>query len=497
MISPDGPMNDNGLLFADEKTEHSDAVQPTWCVLLVDDDDAVHLATQLALRGFEFQQKTLELVIARSGAQGRQIFESRNDVALAIVDVVMETEHAGLELVHYVRNTLHNHHTRLVLRTGQAGQAPEDKVIREYEIDDYKEKSEMTMRKLHTLLYSKLRAYHSLCLLDEQRSGLEQVVEQRTAQLAEANQTLRDDVTRRERAEQELMRRNTELNALNAKLSLAQESLIQSEKMASIGQLAAGVAHEINNPIGYIFSNFGTLETYLADLFQMLGAYEKAESACSDPRTVSEIVALKKAIELEFLKEDIPTLMSESREGIVRVRKIVQDLKDFSHVDAATDWQFSNLNQGIDSTLNVVNSEIKYKADVVKDYGELPLVQCMSSQINQVVLNLVVNAAHAIGSERGKITIRTGIEGDNAWFSVTDTGAGIPKEVLPRIFDPFYTTKPIGKGTGLGLSLSYGIIQKHHGTIDVQTEIGKGTTFRVTMPVSQPASEQPALLRTK
>ncbi|MES2952245.1 MAG: ATP-binding protein [Pseudomonadota bacterium] len=315
---------------------------------------------------------------------------------------------------------------------------------------------------------------------------VEQTVEQRTAQLAEANQTLRDDVTRRELAEQELTRRNTELNALNAKLSLAQESLIQSEKMASIGQLAAGVAHEINNPIGYIFSNFGTLEKYLAELFQMLAAYEKAESACSDPRVVSEIVALKKAIELEFLKEDIPTLMSESKEGIVRVRKIVQDLKDFSHVDAATEWQFSNLNQGIDSTLNVVNSEIRYKADVVKDYGELPLVQCMSSQINQVVLNLVVNAAHAIGSERGKITIRTGIEGDNAWFSVTDTGAGIPKEVLPRIFDPFYTTKPIGKGTGLGLSLSYGIIQKHHGTIDVQTEIGKGTTFRVTMPVNQP-----------
>src|SRR5205814_1045096 len=112
-------------------------------------------------------------------------------------------------------------------------------------------------------------------------------------------------------------------------------------------------------------------------------------------------------------------------------------------------WQFSNLNRGIDSTLNVVNSEIKYKADVVKEYGELPLVQCMSSQINQVVMNLVVNAAHAIGSERGKITIRTGIEDGNAWFSVTDTGGGIPKEILPRIFDPFYTTKPVGKGTGL------------------------------------------------
>ena len=317
---------------------------------------------------------------------------------------------------------------------------------------------------------------------------VEQIVEQRTAQLAEVNQTLREDVTRRELAEQALIERNAELHALNAKLSSAQEHLIQSEKLASIGQLAAGVAHEINNPIGYIFSNYGTLEKYLEDLFQMLGAYEKAEASCSDAPTAARLKALKSSLELEFLKEDIPSLMSESKEGIVRVRKIVQDLKDFSHVDATQDWQFSNLNQGIDSTLNVVNNEIKYKADVVKEYGELPDVQCRSSQINQVVMNLVVNAAHAIGPERGKITIRTGVEQGLVWFSVTDTGTGIPKDVLPRIFDPFYTTKPVGKGTGLGLSLSYGIIQKHHGTLEVQTEMGQGTTFMVKIPVTQPAN---------
>lgn len=463
-------------------------VKETWCVLLVDDDTEVHAVTRLALRGFEFEQRTLELISAHSGAQGREVFQSRDDIALAIVDVIMESEHAGLELVHYVRNTLNNHFTRLVLRTGQSGQAPEDEVIRNYEIDDYKDKTELTVQKLRTLLYSKLRAYRDLCLVEDQKNSLEKIVEQRTAQLAVVNQTLRDDVTRRELAEQALIERNAELNALNAKLSSAQEHLIQSEKLASIGQLAAGVAHEINNPIGYIFSNYGTLEKYLDDLFQMLGAYEKAEGFYSDAPTAAGVKALKNAIELEFLKEDIPTLMSESKEGIVRVRKIVQDLKDFSHVDATQDWQFCNLNQGIDSTLNVVNNEVKYKADVVKEYGELPDVQCRSSQINQVVMNLVVNAAHAIGPERGKITIRSGVDQGLAWFSVTDTGTGIPKDVLPRIFDPFYTTKPVGKGTGLGLSLSYGIIQKHHGTIDVQTEMGQGTTFVVKIPVIQPAN---------
>lgn len=314
---------------------------------------------------------------------------------------------------------------------------------------------------------------------------IEQIVEQRTAQLAEVNSTLRSDVERREQIEYELKKRNSELNLLNAKLVTAQEHLVQSEKLASIGQLAAGVAHEINNPIGYIFSNYGMLENYLSSLFEMLSVYESAEQRYGDPDVVKALQAKRAELEVDFLKEDIPDLMKESKEGIVRVRKIVQDLKDFSHVDAKPEWSFTNLNQGIDSTLNVVNNEVKYKADVIKEYGDIPPVQCLPSEINQVVMNLVVNAAHAIGPERGKIWIRTGVEEGTAWIEVADNGSGIPKEVVPRIFDPFYTTKPVGKGTGLGLSLSYGIVQKHHGQIDVQTELGKGTTFRVSLPLTQ------------
>lgn len=314
---------------------------------------------------------------------------------------------------------------------------------------------------------------------------VESIVEQRTAQLAVANNKLREDVQRREKAEYELIKRNAELNLLNAKLLTAQEHLVQSEKLASIGQLAAGVAHEINNPIGYIFSNFGMLESYLKSLFEMLVAYEHAEQTHGDPLVKQELQAKREMLEVDFLKEDIPELMKESKEGIDRVRKIVQDLKDFSHVDASPEWHFTNLNQGIDSTLNVVNNEVKYKADIIKEYGDLPQVQCMSSQINQVVMNLVVNAAHAIGPERGKIYIRTGVKNDSVWIEIEDNGSGIPKDVVPRIFDPFYTTKPIGKGTGLGLSLSYGIVQKHHGRIEVKTDVGKGTKFRVTLPLVQ------------
>jgi signal transduction histidine kinase len=264
---------------------------------------------------------------------------------------------------------------------------------------------------------------------------------------------------------------------------MAQEQLVQSEKLASIGQLAAGVAHEINNPIGYIFSNFNSLTGYIEKLFAMLTAYETAESHITAQDVAAELARMREKVELEFLKEDIPVLMNESKEGIVRVRKIVQDLKDFSRVDGGQDWQWTNLHQGIDSTLNIVSNEVKYKADVVKQYGDIPDIECLPSEINQVVMNMVVNAAHAMGNARGTITIRTGVEGDNVLLEIADTGGGISKENLSRIFDPFFTTKPVGQGTGLGLSLSYGIVQKHLGHIEVESEIGKGTLFRIVLPI--------------
>ena len=311
---------------------------------------------------------------------------------------------------------------------------------------------------------------------------LETLVEQRTAQLAELNEKLAQDIRQRQSAQDELRRRNLELTDLNARLSMTQEKLVQSDKLASIGQLAAGVAHEINNPIGYIFSNFGTLQNYLDQLFVMLDQYQQAE-AHAPHETAERLRQMRERIDLDFLREDIPVLMSESKEGIARVRNIVQDLKDFSRVDANQEWAWANLHRGIDSTLNIVSNEVKYKADVVRDYGDIPEIECLPSQLNQVVMNLVVNAAHAIGEARGTITIRTGAEGDQVWIEVADTGCGIAPENLSRIFDPFYTTKPVGKGTGLGLSLSYGIVQKHRGRIDVHSQPGKGTTFRVVLPV--------------
>ncbi|MDX1252966.1 MAG: PAS domain-containing protein [Gammaproteobacteria bacterium] len=292
------------------------------------------------------------------------------------------------------------------------------------------------------------------------------------------------DITERKKIEHALNEEKEQQKSLISQLQEAQSQLLQSEKMASIGQLAAGVAHEINNPVGYVSSNLGSLSKYIEDIFKVVDAYEKAEPILDSDRQILEgIRSIKKDVDIEFLKVDVMELIKESVGGVRRVKEIVQDLKDFSHVDEA-EWQTVDLHKGLDSTLNIVHNEIKYKAKIVKEYGDLPLVECLASQLNQVFMNLLVNAAHAI-EERGIISIRTGTKDDQVWVEVSDTGKGIPPENLNRIFEPFFTTKPVGKGTGLGLSLSYGIVMKHGGNFEVQSEVGKGTNFKVWLPVRQ------------
>ncbi|MBS1144411.1 MAG: sensor signal transduction histidine kinase [Proteobacteria bacterium] len=301
--------------------------------------------------------------------------------------------------------------------------------------------------------------------LRESRDELERRVEERTAELQALNRNLQAE--RQQQAE------------LITKLEEAQNQLIQSEKMASIGQLAAGVAHEINNPVGFIKSNLGTLQRYVADIGKVLKAYAAIESELGESARAG-VTQLKKDLELDFLQEDLDALLVETNDGVQRVQDIVRDLKNFSHV-GSSDIVLANLEAGIDSTLNVVWNELKYKAKVVKEYSGIPELMCAASQLNQVFLNLLVNASQAI-EEHGQITIRTSSTTDEIRIDIADTGRGIPPENIGRIFEPFFTTKPVGKGTGLGLSLSYGIVKKHHGRIEVSSELGKGTCFSVILP---------------
>jgi two-component system NtrC family sensor kinase len=290
------------------------------------------------------------------------------------------------------------------------------------------------------------------------------------------------DITSRKKMEEALQAKGEEQQLLIGKLSEAHDQLLQSEKMASIGQLAAGIAHEINNPVGFVNSNMGSLQNYVGTLFGVLAEYEQA--AAAHPALAPQLAALRQRADLDFLKEDVTDLVRESMDGLKRVKDIVQALKDFSHV-GETEWQIADLHAGLDSTLNIVSNELKYKATIEKHYGVLPPIKCLASQLNQVFMNLLVNAGHAI-KERGTISISTGAADGWVWVAVADTGGGIAPEHLNRIFEPFFTTKPVGSGTGLGLSLSYGIVNKHGGKIEVASELGKGTRFTVRLPQTPP-----------
>ncbi|MDP2031417.1 MAG: ATP-binding protein [Thiobacillus sp.] len=268
-------------------------------------------------------------------------------------------------------------------------------------------------------------------------------------------------------------------------LERTQKQLINSEKMASIGQLTAGVAHEINNPVGYLHSNLGTLSHYVEDVLRMVASYETAVGSITDPVVKATIEQTKKETDFSFLLEDIPKLLSESREGTQRVRKIVQDLKDFAHAGDNEEWQWVDLHNSLERTLNIVHNELKYKAEVLRSYDDLPEIRCLPGQLNQVFMNLLVNAGHAIDT-KGKVKVSACQVDDEVWVEISDTGCGMAPEVVARIFEPFFTTKPMGKGTGLGLSISYGIVKKHGGHIEVDSTEGQGTTFRIVLPVSGP-----------
>ena len=291
------------------------------------------------------------------------------------------------------------------------------------------------------------------------------------------------DISEHKHHELELAKNLATQQELNRKLEEAHSQLLQAEKLSEIGQLAAGVAHELNNPIGFVSSNLGTLREYVNALVNLCDSYTTLiEDQQTDSPQIAEIRRIKQDQDYNYLRADVFPLLEESREGLSRMRKIVQDLRDFSRT-GDQGWEVADLHKGLDSTLNIVANELKYKCSVRKEYGNIPEVLCIISQLNQVFMNLLVNAAQAMETP-GVITLKSGMQdAQHVWLSISDTGQGIKPEHLNHIFDPFFTTKPVGIGTGLGLSLVFGIINRHHGHIEVSSQPGQGTTFRIVLPI--------------
>ncbi len=306
-------------------------------------------------------------------------------------------------------------------------------------------------------------------------------------------EALEEEVKRRECVQREVEETNGELSLALTTLQQAQSKLVQQEKLAGVGQLAAGVAHEINNPLGFVSSNFSMLQRYVERLCELIEAYKNALEQAEVEEAVQKIAAgireKEKSAKLELMLEDLPELFEETKDGIERIGKIVKALRVFSRVDSLEQFGEYDLNSGLDTTLIVARNEIKYVAKIEKKLAPLPMIQAIGSQINQVLLNFLVNAAQAIQSEgregQGLIRIQTSQEDGWVRCSIYNDGPPIPENIRHRLFEPFFTTKPVGKGTGLGLSISYEIIvQKHHGEIFFTSGEG-GTEFVLRLPIMQ------------
>jgi signal transduction histidine kinase len=296
------------------------------------------------------------------------------------------------------------------------------------------------------------------------------------------------DITERINAEKTQMQMNIKLTDANRKLKLTQSRLVQQEKLASIGQLAAGVAHEINNPLGFVKSNYGSLKNYVDELYSYVAEIE-AELMSKAPSEGEALIRHRREVnQLDFIVEDIQSIFEESDQGFERIIAIVRGLRNFSRKDARGEKAEYDLNAALDDALVMARNELKYVADVTKDYGRIPKVECHVDEINQVLLNVIINAAQAIKAgeygEKRNVTVRTRSGHNEVVCEISDEGTGIPGDLADKIFDPFFTTKEIGKGTGLGLSISYDIVvNRHGGELSVTSTPGKGSTFTIKLPV--------------
>ena len=306
------------------------------------------------------------------------------------------------------------------------------------------------------------------CDLDVLQLRVEQALERRTL------------LQNGKRYKQELEIHNAELSAQKAKLTSLQAQLMQSEKMASLGQLAGGVAHELNNPAGFIYSNMESLDRYASGLTRLLSVYDRA---LLSPELTSQANAIKQEIKYEEVLRELSSIIADCQEGARRIRDIVMNLRTFSRLDEAEATPV-DIHAGIDSTIRILSQY--YNSDHIalkREYAPLPLIHSFAGQLNQVWMNLLMNAAQAIGCGPGEVRIETGVKDQIVFVRISDTGSGIKPEDMGKLFDPFFTTKPVGVGTGLGLSISYGIITSHGGTISVESTPGRGTTFTTLIPL--------------
>lgn len=440
-ITPDAPLLHGFSLAGDSATERMHRV------LIVDDEESIR-------RLFSYCLSPRYTCVTAASVEEALACLAESEYSLVITDMMMP----GLSGIELLRKIMHSHKDTAVIMVSGIDRA---------------------QRALDAVRLGAFDYLIKPCDMDVLEISVERALERRDLLLSARYY------------KQDLEVRNVELARRQAELQRLQAQLVHSEKMASLGQLAAGIAHEINNPVGFIHGNLEMLEDCATGLIELVNYYDSVAPQLPAP-VLEEVAKIKNRLDFEASLDDLSSIIADSRGGAERIRDIVQNLRTFSRLDEA-EFKKADVQEGIESTVRLLSRY--YTAghvQLTRDYTALPPVDCYAGQLNQVWMNLLANAAQAIGADAGEVCIATRLEGDCVVISISDTGSGIPDHLLTKIFDPFFTTKPVGEGTGLGLSITFGIIERHNGTIEVTSAPGKGTTFTVRLPVnatSQPAAE--------
>ncbi|MBU1221898.1 response regulator [Myxococcota bacterium] len=576
--------DDDFIVFEEESDEKIDTTFVPWIVLLVDDDPQVHTVTELVLKSFSYKGRTLEFLHAYSGSQAEEILTQNPDIAVIFLDVVMEHSHAGLDLVNWIRTTANNQLVRIILRTGQPGEAPENSVMINYDINDYREKTELSAQRLITSLIAALRSWEALNQLDELNNQLEEKVRLRTQELQARTRELEQNYdflvkkdkfakyisslfqigmivyeksssnivyinsivenifkisktdaysrtindflhftstgrySQNQEKESELEESfivlpdhtkvpviishkcdffgNSDLCGyifLDISSQKALEHLaLNKQKLEAIGQLASGIAHELNTPSQYIQDNLEFLKSSFKDLTDYISQGDTLISEKKDElnNILDRIEALKNQFDVSYLLSEIPEALGQSLDGINKISTIVKAMKQFAHPESQMEDRIIDIGRILDDAITITKNEWKYNCTINQDLSE-PAGSLMGApnELCQVFINMIVNSVQSINScpdgRKGIISIQSENSTNFYIISIKDNGGGIPSEIISKIYDPFFTTKPPGDGSGQGLAIAYSIItSRHKGKVEVKSDPGNWCEFKISLPFS-------------
>jgi len=437
-------VNDSDEIFFAEE-EETVAEGEKWKILIADDEPGVHAATKIALEDFSLEGKTLDFLSAYSGEETIRMLEEYPDIVLVLLDVVMETDDAGLRVVKKIREEMKNQHVRVILRTGQASRFPEESVVVDYDINDYKTKTELTAGKLFTSVVTSIRSHNNIRELNEHREHLEELVEKRSEEL-----------------------RKKDLQ------------LIEMDRIAGIGTLAAGIAHEINNPLSFVKSSVGFLNKSMNKITSTLRYWDDKPIPETLLKDYRDYLA---RMNFDHMVNSMETKFDRIRRGIERIMKIVNSLRSFSRLDMETAGKM-DINKSIEDAVDILGNQDGHEVAFIKEFMEVPPMDCSPGEINQCLLHVLKNALDAV-DHGGSIKMMTSYDEKDNQISirVVDNGKGMSPDIARQALNPFFTTKPVGTATGVGLSLTERIIKRHGGNLNISSKEGEGTTVTLTLPM--------------